>query len=334
MINFLSQLSFGSPWMLLLLAVPIAKVIWHLMNGRGSKSAPMTWSALEGFGKGMPLKGYLRKYMWVLRSLVLSLIVLALARPQRTFTETKVNTEGIDIIICMDLSNSMMAMDFQPNRLEAAKRKAIEFIEGRPQDRIGLAVFASKSITYCPLTSDHPLLIDMMGDLKLGLMEGMTAIGEGLATSINGLRASEANSKVVILLTDGENTKTDLVDPRTAARAAKEFGIRTYTIGVGSEGYARMPLQTALGEVIREVRVELDQQLLREIAKETGGKYFRATSNEALGNIYKEIDELEKTKMEVSQIARKTEEYRPFLWLALALLACEMLLRYLFVENP
>lgn len=334
MINFLSQLSFGSPWMLLLLIVPLALAAWHLLGGKRSKDAPMTWSGLEGFGGRKPLKGYLRQYLWIIRSLVLSLAVIALARPQRTFTETEVNTEGIDIIICMDLSNSMMAMDFQPNRLEAAKRKAIEFIEGRPHDRLGLVVFASKSFTYCPLTSDHPLLIEMMGNVRIGLMEGMTAIGEGLATSINALRASEANSKVVILLTDGENTKTDLVDPRTAARAAKEFGIRTYTIGVGSKGYARMPLDTPLGEVIREVRVELDEELLREIAKDTGGKYFRATSNEALGNIYKEIDELEKTKMEVSQIARKTEEYRPFLWLALGLLACEMALRYLFVENP
>lgn len=334
MINFLSQLSFGSPWFLLLLIVPLALIFWHLFKIKKAAQAPITWSGFEGFSGKTPIRGYLKQYLWVLRALTLTLAVIALARPQRTYTEEKINTEGIDIVICMDLSNSMQAMDFQPNRLEAAKRKAIEFIEGRPQDRIGLVVFASQSFTYCPLTSDHPLLIEMLSELKLGLMQGMTAIGEGLATAVNALRASEATSKVVILLTDGENTKTDLVDPWTASRAAQEFGVRAYTIGVGSEGFARTPIQTAMGEVIKNMRVQIDEELLKEIAAKTGGKYFRATSNEALGNIYKEIDELEKTKIEVTQIARNTEEYRIFLWIALAFLACEMLLRYGVVDNP
>ncbi|MFK7970110.1 MAG: VWA domain-containing protein [Bacteroidia bacterium] len=334
MINFLSQLSFGSPWFLLLLIIPLLLILWHLFKVKEKAFSPISWSGFEGFSTKMPIRGILKQYGWVLRALALTFAVIALARPQRTFTEEKIENEGIDIVICMDLSNSMKAMDFKPNRLEAAKRKAIEFIEGRSQDRIGLVVFASESYTYTPLTSDHPLLIEMLSELRLGLMEGMTAIGEGLATSVNALRDSEANSKVVILLTDGENTKTDLVDPRTAARTAKEFNVRTYTIGVGSEGFARTPLQTTTGELIRPVKVKIDEELLKEIAKSTGGKYFRATSNAALGNIYTEIDELEKTKIEVTQIARKTEEFHPFLWIALALLAAEMLLRYGVVENP
>lgn len=270
----------------------------------------------------------LRPVPFMLRLLALACIIMALARPQVRFEEQESTGEGIDIILCIDVSGSMTAQDFTPNRMEAAKDVALDFVEHRPSDRIGVVIFAGESFTQCPLTTDHYVLKTQIQQIRNGLLEDGTSIGSGLATSVDRVRESKAKSKVVILLTDGVNNG-GLIDPSTAKEIAKAYGVKVYTIGVGTEGYAPTPVSTPMGVVMQNEKVTIDEKLLEDIAAETGGRYFRATDNESLSNIYKEIDTLEKSKVEIKTYNRASEKFYPFVFVALALLFVEFLLNYI-----
>jgi Ca-activated chloride channel family protein len=238
-----------------------------------------------------------------------------------------VTTEGIDIVMAIDISGSMMAEDFKPNRLEAAKKVAKTFISNRPNDRLGLVIFAGESFTQCPLTTDHSVILNLFSDVKSGMLQDGTAIGMGLGTSVKRLKDSEAISKVVILLTDGDNNSGSIA-PATAAEIAKEFGVRVYTIGVGTRGTAPFPVVDPFGRTrYQEMEVKINEELLTRIADMTGGKYFRATDNESLESVYKEIDDLERSKIDVTEYRKRKEEFLPFAIAALLLLACEVLLK-------
>jgi Ca-activated chloride channel family protein len=279
------------------------------------------------------LKVILRHIPFVLRIMALVFIIFVLARPQSIDRQEKSTTEGIDIILAIDISGSMLARDFTPDRLEAAKDVAIEFISGRPNDRIGLVVFSAESFTQCPLTTDHAVLINLFKDIKSGIIEDGTAIGLGLSNAVKRLKDSDAKSKIIILLTDGMNN-TGSVDPLTAAEIAKTFGIRVYTIGVGMKGMAPYPFLDVFGRtVIQKVPVEIDEPTLQKIADMTNGDYFRATNNEKLRQIYAQIDKLEKSKIDVTEFSRKQEEYKLFAGIALLLLLMEMLFRYVVLRG-
>jgi Ca-activated chloride channel family protein len=264
-----------------------------------------------------------------LRSLAFALLVVVLARPQSVDSWRNTTTEGIDIVLALDISTSMLAEDLKPNRLEAAKSIASSFIAGRDNDNIGLVVFAAESFTQCPLTTDHAVLMNLFGSIQSGMIEDGTAIGLGLANAVSRIKESQAKSKVIILLTDGTNNRGE-IDPITAAELAKTFGIRVYTIGVGTIGKAPYPFRTANGVVYQNIDVVIDEEPLKQIAGMTGGVYFRATDNTKLQGIYQEIDQLEKTKIEVQEYSKREEEYRPFALWALFLLVLEFSLR-LFV---
>jgi Ca-activated chloride channel family protein len=253
-------------------------------------------------------------------------LIVALARPQSALSWENSTTEGIDIIISMDISGSMLSEDLKPNRLEAGKAIAVDFVKDRPNDRIGLVVFSGESFTQCPLTIDHDVLVNLFQDVKNGMIADGTAIGMGLATAVNRLKDSEAKSKVIILLTDGSNT-TGSIPPVTAAEIAKQMNVRVYTVGVGTKGYAPMPVQTPIGVQYQKVPVTIDEPTLTKIAKLTGGKYFRATNNEKLKAIYEQIDQLEKAKIAVTQYHKKTERFLPFILFALLMLLIEFALR-------
>jgi Ca-activated chloride channel family protein len=249
-----------------------------------------------------------RHVLFLLRVLTVIFLIISLARPQSTSKGENVSTEGIDIVLVNDISGSMLAEDFRPNRIEAAKKTAIDFIDGRLTDRIALVIFSGESFTQCPLTLDHAVLKSLLSEIKSGMIEDGTAIGMGLATAVSRLKDSKAKSKVIVLLTDGINNR-GFIDPVTAAGIAQQFGIRVYTIGVGTIGMAPYPVQTPFGTQYQNVPVEIDEKLLQQIADQTGGKYYRATDNKKLKAIYDEIDRLEKTKIEVTQFRRHKEEY-------------------------
>ncbi len=310
-------------WLFLLL---IPMIIWYIL--RKSKSqASLLYPSVNVFDNiKKPLKYYLRHLLFVIRLAVISLLILILARPQTEKEQNKI-TQGIDIVIALDISGSMLAQDFKPNRLEASKNIAIEFINKQENDRIGLVVFAGEAFTQCPVTADHKVLINMFAGVKQGLIDDGTAIGHGLATAVNDLKDSKSKSKIVILLTDGENNAGN-IDPMTAADLAAKFNIKVYTIGVGKNGYADMPVPTIFGTQMQKVEVKIDEETLKLIAEKTGGKYFRATDNEKLKKIYDEIEKLEKNKIK-EKLGKKTEEeYMRFLLPALILLVFEILLRY------
>jgi Ca-activated chloride channel family protein len=255
------------------------------------------------------------------------LLIVALARPQNSNQWEEYSSEGIDIVLAVDISSSMLARDFAPDRLEAAKEVASKFVNARNHDRIGLVVFSGESFTQCPLTTDHAVVVNLLNELKSGMIEDGTAIGLGLANGVNRLKDSQAKSKVIILLTDGVNNR-GAIAPETAAELAKTFGIRVYTIGVGTYGTAPYPVQTPFGVQMQQVPVEIDEPSLISIAEVTGGRYFRADDNEKLASIYKEIDELEKDKIEVKHFSKKVELFFPFALLALIFFLGEALLRY------
>ena len=285
-------------------------------------------SSFTGFRFYRPtLKQRLRHSPFVLRLLAMALIITALARPQSSSSLQNISTEGIDIVLAMDISGSMLAEDFKPNRIEAAKKVAMEFIDGRPNDRIGLVIFSGESFTQCPLTTDHAVLKNLFSSIKSGMLIDGTAIGEGLATGVTRIKDSKAKSKVVILLTDGVSNGGSIA-PLTAAEIAKAFHVRVYTIGVGSIGMAPFPVQTPFGTQYQQMEVQIDEPTMKEISRLTDGKYFRATDNAKLKNIYAEIDELEKTKIEVTEFSRHTEEFLNFALLAGLLFAAEIVLRY------
>lgn len=275
---------------------------------------------------------WMLQWLQYLPWLAFVLLVIALARPQQSHAEEKIKTEGIDIVLSLDVSTSMLARDLKPDRLKAAKNVAKEFIDTRPNDRIGMVVFAGESFTQCPITTDHKILKGQIERVKDGLIEDGTAIGMGLGTAVNRLKESEAKSKVIILMTDGVNN-SGYIDPITAVDLAINEGIRVYTIGLGTRGTAPYPVKDMFGRtVLQNIDVEIDEELLKTIAQKTGGIYYRATSNSALDEIYQEIDQLEKTKIELSSFERKTEHYRPFVWWSLILLLLSFLLNRTFVR--
>ena len=274
----------------------------------------------------------MRHLLFVARVFAIVFLVFALARPQSSSSWQTYNSEGIDIMLALDISGSMLARDFTPDRLEAAKEVATKFILERPQDRIGLVVFSGESFTQSPLTTDQAVLVNVMKDIESGMIEDGTAIGLGLANAVNRLKDSKAKSKVVILLTDGINNR-GAIAPMTAAELAKTFGIRVYTIGVGSLGEAPYPVQTPFGVQLQRMPVEIDEDILTQIADMTGGKYFRATDNKKLEQIYKEIDQLEKSKVEVKHFSRKNEHFFYFALIGALLLILEALGRYTLLRK-
>jgi len=276
--------------------------------------------------KQKTLKIKLLHVPFVLRCLAITMVVIALARPQASNSWRTESTEGIDIMLTLDISGTMMAEDLKPNRLEASKAVASEFILSRPNDNIGLVVFAGESFTQCPLTTDHAVLINLFNGVNYGLIEDGTAIGLGLANAVNRIKDSKARSKVIILLTDGSNNRGDIA-PITAAEIAQSFGIRVYAVGVGSYGKVNIPVQTPMGLQYQLMDSEFDEKSLQNIASMTGGQYFRATDNNKLRSIYQEIDQMEKTKIDVREYNKKNEEFYIFAIVALLLLVAELLLR-------
>jgi Ca-activated chloride channel family protein len=324
--------TYAHPEMFYLLLGLIPLTAWYIFRQK-KLSASMQISTIRGFaGAPKTWKHYLRHLLFVIRMLVLALLIIVLALPQSTDSWENQTTEGIDIVMAIDVSTSMLARDLKPDRLEAAKDVATRFIAGRPYDRIGLVVFAGESFTQCPLTTDHAVVTNLLRETQTGVIEDGTAIGNGLATSVNRLKESDAVSRVVILLTDGENNRGE-IPPLTAAEIAKTFGIRVYTIGVGTEGTAPYPMQTQFGTRIQQIQVKIDEETMQSIADITGGKYFRATDNEKLKNIYEEIDQLEKAKIEIKEFSRKDEEFEPFALAALALLLTGLLLKISVFRN-
>ncbi len=320
------DISFLHPQYFFLLLLLIPMIGWYVWRQK-NMNASLQISSLKGFGPiGKSKKMYVRHLPMVLRSLSIIMIIFALARPQSSNKLRTSTTEGIDIIICLDVSSSMLAMDFKPNRLEAAKEVAINFIQGRHNDRIGLVVFAAESFTQCPLTIDHAVLVNLFRDISPGMLEDGTAIGNGLATAVTRIKDSSSKSKVIILLSDGENNRGQIA-PLTAAEIAKTFGVRVYTIGVGTIGTAPFPINTVFGQQTQNVEVKIDEAMLRSIASITGGHYFRATDKNKLAEIYKEIDSMEKTKTEVQEFTKKSEEFLVFAILGLVFLISEILIR-------
>jgi Ca-activated chloride channel family protein len=251
-----------------------------------------------------------------------------MARPQNSRINETVNSEGLDIVMSLDISGSMLAEDFRPNRIEAAKKVAQEFIEDRPTDRIGLVIFSGESFTQCPLTTDQNVLKEQLKNIRSGLLEDGTAIGMGLATSVERLRNSKAKTRIIILLTDGVNN-SGLIDPMTALEIAKAYKIRVYTIGVGTMGRAPYPMKDQFGNIhMQQMQVQIDEQLMKQISVQTGGKYFRAIDNNSLSRVYKEIDRLEKTKIEISSFKRYAELFLPYAMLGLLFLLLEVVLRH------
>lgn len=323
----MSSFEFASPYFLFgLIIIPIL-IIWYIFRCN-KQQAYVRFSDTEFFNK-LPKswRSYLRHIVFILKIAALSLFIIALARPQSSSKNKKVNIEGIDIVLAMDISSSMLACDLKPDRLEASKAVASDFVEGRPGDRMGLIVFSGETFTQVPLTTDHAMMQNMLKDMKCGMLEDGTAIGDGLASAVSRLKDSEAISKVVILLTDGDNNAGSIT-PATAAEMAKLFGIRVYTIGAGTRGMAPYPVQTPFGGIqYQQVPVKINETLLQQIADETGGKYFRAESKESLQKIYDEIDKMERSKIEVNEFQRLHEEFYPFVIWGLVLLLLSFLLK-------
>lgn len=318
-------MTFAHPYFfLLLLLVPLA--VW-LYLWREKRPATFTLSTIGAFrGRKVSWRTRLCWLPFALALLAFISGVVALARPQSSNAYSTESTEGINIVLALDISGSMLAKDLQPNRFEAAKSVAGEFVSSRPYDNIGLVVFAGESYTQCPLTTDHAVLLNMINGVEMGLVNDGTAIGSGLATAVNRLKEIKEGSKVVILLTDGTNN-SGTIAPVTAAEIAASFGIRVYTIGVGTMGEALYPIQTYLGVEYVSMPVEIDEASLKQIASATGGQYFRATDNNSLHKIYEEIDQLEKVKLKVESFTQKEELFPPYLWAALILLFAALLLR-------
>jgi Ca-activated chloride channel homolog len=319
-------LTFKNPDFFYLLLVILPMTVWYVLRQKRNTASIRISSAAPVFKAPKTLKHYLRHVVFLFQVLSLAAFTIVLARPQSSSNWENVTTEGIDIVISLDISSSMLARDFTPDRLEAAKNVAMEFISGREYDRIGLVVFAGEAFTQCPLTTDRAVLLNLFKDIKSGMIEDGTAIGNGLATAAARLKESEAISRIVILLTDGENNRGEIA-PVTAAEIAKTFGIRVYTIGVGTVGTAPYPVQTPYGVQLRDMEVKIDEETLQEISSITNGKYFRATSNTKLEEIYKEIDQLEKSKIEVREFSRRSEEFLPYALAGILLLVLSLILR-------
>lgn len=328
----MTVIKFADPLFLYLLVIVAGMIVFYVLKQHKTNASLQMPGIQQFVNIGNTFRNYLRHILFALRTIAVTLLIIILARPQKTDIFQDVTTEGIDIILTLDISGSMLARDFNPDRLEASKNVATEFISGRPYDRMGLVVFSGESFTQCPLTTDHAVMINLMREIQSGMIEDGTAIGMGLATAINRIKDSDAKSKVIILLTDGINNRGEIA-PATAADIAKTFGIRVYTIGVGTQGMAPYPVQTAFGIQYRNMPVEIDEAILKEIAEKTGGKYFRATDNTKLVQVYSEIDKLEKSKIDVKQFARREEKYLLPAIIAFSLLALEFLLRFTIYRN-
>ncbi len=325
-IAYLKTLEFFQAELLFLLLIIPVIIAFYCWKKKKSQSSFIVSSDLPYKHSGKTWKQKLNFIPFALRMMVISLIIIALARPQSSFSHKRVDVEGIDIVMALDISASMMAMDFRPNRLEASKSVIKTFIENRPDDRIGLVVYSGEAFTKCPLTTDHRTLLFSLKNTSFGygMIDDGTAIGDGLGTAVNRLRESKTKSKVIILLSDGVNN-TGYMDPISAAEIAKEYGIRVYTIGCGSMGQA--PINIPNYGIVY-TNVEIDEVLLKKIADETDGKYFRAQNKTRLEAIYKEIDKMEKTRITETQFTNKSEEFFPFLLLAVGLFVAEIILRY------
>ncbi len=326
--SFFSQIHFVNPELLaLLLLLPLAAFFYYQRYRKYYPTLRLSsLVALEGI---QSWRGRWRALLPVARALSFVCLIVAIARPQIMLKEDRINADSIDIMLVMDLSSSMLAQDFTPDRLEVSKNMAVAFVNKRPYDRIGLTVFAGEAFTQCPLTSDHRIVKEFLINLQCGMLEDGTAIGMGLATAVNRTKDSPSKSKVIILLTDGVNN-TGYIKPITAAEIAREFGIKVYTIGVGTIGDALTPVsRRSDGRYIFGLaRVEIDEPLMQQIAEMTGGRYFRATDAESLQQVYEQIDKLEKTKVEVTTIKRYSEEFYYFAGIALFLLILEFVFRY------
>lgn len=316
----MKHMIFAHPYLLLLLLIIPLMTVWYVMRYRKQKPALQfsNISLFKGLHKTFRQKAY--PLLFVLRMIAVGALIIALARPQTKLSKKEMKVEGIDIVLTMDVSGSMLAEDFKPNRLESAKKVAADFIDGRKNDRIGLVVFSGEAFTQVPLTIDHNVLLKQLYGLKSGMIKDGTALGDGLATAINRIKDSEAKSKVIILLTDGINNQGS-VDPQSAAEIAAQFGIRLYTIGVGTQGMAPYPFRTESGRVVyQNIPVELDEHLLTQMARSTDdGRYFRATNKKSLQDIFGQIDRMERSKIDVTQYAQTKDEYQ--IWLIIAGLA-------------
>lgn len=324
---------FENPRILYLLALLLPMIgyyIYRTIQGR----AAIQISTTAGLANlGHTYRYWLRHTPFMLRCLVVALVIVAMARPQSAEQHSNSNAEGIDIVMSLDISGSMLARDFQPDRIGAAKDLGSKFIIERPTDRIGLVVFAGESFTQSPLTTDHVSLVNLLNQIQSGMITDGTAIGNGLATAVNRLKESDSPSKVIILLTDGVNNSGQ-IDPMGAAQIAADYGIRVYTIGVGTKGVALSPTVNEWGAVsFVQAKVEIDEDMLTKIAETTGGQYFRATDNTSLQEIYAQINQLEKSKVEVENFVKYAEVYHLFLLAALILLMVEIISRYLFLRQ-
>ena len=314
----------------LLLIPVIALYVWRELH----TGAPSMRVASLGpwTGKGGRFKKYARHLPFIFRVITIAAIILAIARPRSSEDFEKVNTEGIDIVLTLDVSTSMLARDFRPDRISAAKDIAIEFIAQRPSDRMGVVVFAGESFTQCPLTTDRATLINLLKEIETGLIEDGTAIGNGLATAISRLKDSPAKSRVIILLTDGVNNRGEIA-PLMATEIAKTYGVRVYTIGVGAMGVAPYPVMTPFGVQIQQVKVEIDEELLKQIAEQTGGRYFRATDNTKMLEIYSEINRMETTRTIVDSFPVYKELFMKYALIALIAFGLELFLRLFVIRR-
>ncbi|KGN72454.1 aerotolerance regulator BatA [Porphyromonas macacae] len=327
-------MTFVNPHLLYLLLIIPVLIFWYiyrLLRVHPTLLLP-SLSSLEKTSGGF--RSYFRHLLFILRMIALTLLIIAIARPQTTNSWSKDAVEGIDIVLAIDISGSMLAMDLQPNRIEAAIDVAHKFIQSRPNDNIGLVAFSGESFTMCPLTTDHAVLLNRLEDSKVGLLEDGTAIGLGITTAVSRLKDSKTKSKVIILLTDGSNNRGDIT-PKMSAQLASTFGIRMYTIGVGTRGEAPYPVPTAFGTRVQMMPVDIDENILTEMADLTGGKYFRAVDNHSLNEIYREIDQLEKTKLSTQSFHTKHEEFWIYALLAFICVLIEFVLRNTYLRtNP
>ena len=325
---------FEYPKALFLLAIPLVLILHYLwMELSGRRPHMRVSSSAPWLSGGSSVLAWIRHLPFILRITAISLIIIALARPRSSSETEKIDTEGIDIVLAMDVSTSMLARDFEPDRISAAKDIAIEFIAQRPRDRMGIVVFAGESYTQCPLTTDRATLINLMKDVQTDLIEDGTAIGNGLATAVARMKDSDAKSRVIILLTDGVNNRGEIA-PATAAEIAKTFGIRVYTIGIGTRGEAPYPVMTQWGVELRKLPVEIDEDLLKSIAESTGGRYFRATDNTKLSEIYSEINQMEKVRTTVDSFPIYKDLFPRYAVWALVCLLLEILIRALLRRLP
>jgi Ca-activated chloride channel family protein len=303
--------------------------IWEIHKSDASVQISST-KRMEEYPKTLRIR--MRHLPFILRVLAISMLILAIARPQASLSWRTENKEGIDIMMALDISGTMLIEDLRPSRLEAAKSVAIDFIQSRPNDNIGLVLFAAESFTQCPLTTDHSVLVNLFSGIKYGMIEDGTAIGLGLANAVSRIKDSKAKSKVVILLTDGSNNRGDIA-PITAAEIAKTFAVRVYAVGVGSHGMVNMPVQTPFGVRYQQVKSDFDEDTLIKIAEMTGGQYFRATNRAKLKEVYQQIDQMEKTKINVQEFVNKSELYFVFALLAFVFLFVEILLKNTWLKS-